>query len=572
MPFADGEQVGPYQIVNQLGHGGMATVYKAYHPQLDRFVAIKSMHASLMDDDTFLARFQREAQIIAKLEHPNIVPVYDYDENNHKPYIVMKFIDGHTLKDELDNNKLSLKQVLHVMKSVSAALTYAHELGVLHRDIKPSNVMIDKHNIVYVSDFGLARITTTGESTLSANMMIGTPNYMAPEQALHGDVDKRADVYSLGVMLYEMVVGVMPYSGDTPYAIIHGHIYSPLPLPSKVNPDIPQQVEDVLLKALEKDPDDRYDSAILLVRDFWKAIVDANWEELRPDRVKIAGDSMSKLRRDLNVKSVADNKPAPKSQIKNLPKPETKPTPKSDSRATPKPQTPDAAQPKANTKARALAVQPEKEIHIDAGRSTRAKSSPIVKKEPSLINYLQRRGNVSDLYDQIVGNRGGLDHLTKIIPGFAGYQDRNSRRTADRMLRDYLAEQLSGRINRFVSAEKDLLDKGGMSFMTKTSGVKGKLQTYRDRVKAAAPGYSGFFEAVKIDSEELEKLYSFDEAQTQYIDKITEAINTFSTAAKANEGVAEALDALSVIADEANEAYSLREETLTNLDKVLGSH
>jgi serine/threonine protein kinase len=523
------------------------------------------MHASLMDDNTFLARFQREAQIIAKLENPNIVPVYDYDENNHKPYIVMKFIDGHTLKDELDNNKLSLKQVLHVMKSVSAALTYAHELDVLHRDIKPSNVMI-----VYVSDFGLARITTTGETTLSANMMIGTPNYMAPEQALHGTVDKRADIYSLGVMLYEMVVGVMPYSGDTPYAIIHGHIYSPLPLPSKVNPDIPPQVEAVLLKALEKEPDDRYDSAILLVRDFWKAIVDANWEELRPDRVKIASASMSKLRQDLNVKSAAAEKPAPKSQIKNLPKQEAKPTPKSDSRTTPKPQTPDAAQPKATTKA--LAVQPEKEIHIDTSRTRRAKSSALVKKEPSLINYLQRRGNVSDLYDQIVSNRGGLDHLTKIIPGFAGYQDRNARRTADRMLRDYLAEQLSGRINRFVSAEKDLLDNGGLSFMTKTSAVKGKLQTYRDRVKAAAPGYSGFFEAVKIDSEELEKLYSFDEAQTQYIDKITEAIDAFSTAAKANQGVAEALDALEAIADEANEAYSLREETLTNLDKVLGSH
>jgi serine/threonine protein kinase len=569
MPFADGEQVGPYKIVNQLGQGGMATVYKAYHPQLDRFVALKSMHASMLDDANFIERFQREAQIIAKLEHPNIVPVYDYDTHNQQPYIVMKFIDGHTLKDELDNNRLTLKQVLHVMKAVSTALNHAHDMGVLHRDIKPTNVMIDKHNIAYVSDFGLARIASAGDSSLSANLLIGTPNYMAPEQALHGEVDKRADVYSLGVMLYEMVVGVVPFAGDTPYAIIHGHIYSQLPLPSKVNPDIPPQVEAVLLKALEKDPDDRYDSAIILVRDFWKAIVDANWEELRPDRAKVAGESMVKLRHDLSAKSLVANKSEPKPQIKNLAKPEANPT----SLALSKQQTSNAIQPKENAKSKALVVkpQPDNEIHVNVNRRTKA-TSPVVKKGPSLIDYLQRRGNVSDLYDQIVSNRGGLDQLMARIPGFAGYQDMQARRQADRLLRDYLAEQLSVRINRFVSAEKELLDQGGLSFMTKSSGVKGKLQTYRDRVKAAAPGYSWFFGAIKIDSEELEKLYSFDEAQTQYIDKLSEAIEAVSAAAKANQGVAEALDALEGIADEANEAYTLREETLTNLDKVLGSN
>ncbi len=570
MPFADGEQVGAYQIVNQLGQGGMATVYKAYHPQLDRFVALKSMHTSLMDDDTFISRFQREAQIIAKLEHPNIVPVYDYSEHNKQPYIVMKYIEGHTLKDELEGDVLTLKQVLHVMKAVSSALSYAHEKGVLHRDIKPSNVMIDNNNFPYVSDFGLARMVTAGESTLSANMMMGTPHYMAPEQALQGELDARADVYSLGVMLYEMVVGVVPFIGDTPYAIIHGHIYTPLPLPSKVNPDVPFQVEEVLLKALAKDPDERYDSAVLLVRDFWKAIVDANWEQLHPDRVKVASDSIARLRQDVNMKSIAENKPEAKPAIKNLSKPKSEVKPKPIAQAAPKPQTIE----KAEAAAKALVPKPQADdkTRLNAGRVTKRVASPVVKGEPSLVKYLQRRNDVSDLYNQISSNRNAIDRLMARIPGFEGYQDRLARRQADRILRDYLADQISVLINRFIGIEKDLLETGGLTLMTKTSAAKSKMQLYRDRIKAAALGYSGFFEAIKIESGELEKLYSFDEAQTQYIDKLSEEVEAFVNAAKANQGVTEALDALEATADKANEAYALREETLTNLDKMLGSN
>ncbi|MFN8373528.1 MAG: serine/threonine-protein kinase [Anaerolineae bacterium] len=577
MPFTKGDQVGPYQIVEQLGQGGMATVYKAYHPQLDRFVAIKSIHASLQEEQDFIARFQREAQIIAKLEHPNIVPVYDYSENNNQPYIVMKFIDGHTLKDELDSSKLTLKQVLHVMKAVSSALTYAHQKGVLHRDVKPSNVMIDRSNIAYVSDFGLARIITAGETTLSANMMMGTPHYMSPEQALHSDLDARADIYSLGVMLYEMVVGVLPFSGDTPYAIIHEHVYTPLPLPSRVNPDIPAQVEEVLLKVLAKNPEDRYDSAVLLVRDFWKAVVDANWDELRPDRVQIASDSLAKMRQDLSAKSLAahkaDNKIEPKPKIKSLPNPalEAKAAPTISSKSQSANQ---KAKPKAEGLPKSLAghTQPAIKTRLRNENTTKPVTSITTKSDPSLIKYLQRRNNVSDLSNQITDNRGGLERLIARIPGFAGYQDRQARRQADRLLRDYLSEQLSVRINRFVTAEKDLLESGGLALMGKTSAAKSKMQTYRDRVKAAAPGYSGFFEAIKIDSEQLEKIYSFDEAQTQYVDKLSEAIDAFSNAVKANQGIAEALDALEAVTNEANEAFTLREETLTNLDKVLGSN
>ncbi|NWF70684.1 MAG: serine/threonine protein kinase [Chloroflexi bacterium] len=544
MPFDAGEQVGPYQIVGQLGQGGMAAVYKAYHPALDRYVAIKTMHSALAEDDSFLARFRREAQIIAKLEHPHIVPVHDFNEHEGQPYLVMKYVEGHTLKDELDDNKLTLAQALHILKAVAAALSYAHQQGVLHRDVKPSNVIIDTRNIPYVSDFGLARLIASGDSTLSNNAILGTPQYMSPEQALTpAAIDARADVYSLGVMLYEIVLGRVPFSGDTPYAIIHDHIYTPLPLPSQVDPRIPPQIELVLMKALAKDPEERYDSAVLLVRDFWKALSDAQMNELPPDRVRVADASLAKLRTELRA-SVANAGEAQTPPLKAL----RKPLP------------PAAIKPTASTRL------------AHAEHSTKPIAAPI-KGEHSLAKHLTRRDNVSDLYQQVSSNRGSgqLDRLMARIPGFTGYQEMQARRAADRLLRDYLAEQLSVRITRFVSAEKTLLDSGGLLMMSKTAAVKSKMQLYRDRVKAVAPGYSGFFAAINIGPQELEQLYNFDEGQVQYVDRLTEAVENFDKAAKANQGVAEALEALETVADEANEAFTLREETLTNLDKMLGS-
>jgi serine/threonine-protein kinase len=273
MPLQEGEIVGPYRIISQLGQGGMATVYKGYHENLDRHVAIKMMHQGFLEDPSFLARFKREAQIVARLEHPHIVPVYDYNEYQGQPYLVMKFIEGATLKDDATHSTLPMKLILHVMTAVGSALTYAHNLGVLHRDIKPSNIVIDKRNTPYVTDFGLARMVQAGESTLSQDMILGTPHYISPEQAKGvRDLDARADIYSLGAVLYKLVVGQVPFTGDTPYAIIHDHIYTPLPLPSVVNPDVPPQVEAVLLKALAKNPNDRYASAVELVEAFRGAV------------------------------------------------------------------------------------------------------------------------------------------------------------------------------------------------------------------------------------------------------------------------------------------------------------
>jgi serine/threonine protein kinase/tetratricopeptide (TPR) repeat protein len=266
MPFAIGENVGAYRIVEKLGQGGMATVFKAYHPALDRYVAIKVMHPAFTEDPNFLARFQREARIVAKLDHPHIVPIYDFAEHKDHPYLVMRFVEGKTLKARLRRETLDTEQVLRIVRAVGKALTYAHGQGVLHRDIKPSNVLLTPEGGVYLTDFGLARMAEAGESTLSRDMMVGTPQYISPEQAKGvRELDARTDIYSLGVVLYEMLVGQAPFTADTPYAIIHDHIFTPLPLPRELNPDLPEPLERVLLRALAKDPDDRFQSVEELV-------------------------------------------------------------------------------------------------------------------------------------------------------------------------------------------------------------------------------------------------------------------------------------------------------------------
>ena len=276
MTFAIGENVGPYRIMAQLGSGGMATVYKAYHAALDRYVAIKVMHAAFKEDPNFLARFQREARIVARLEHPHIVPVYDFDEHEGQPYLVMRFIEGDTLKARLQAGPMTIAQVVDVLRPVCQALAYAHDQGVLHRDIKPSNILLTAQGGVFLTDFGLAKIAQAGESTLSQDTMIGTPQYMSPEQAQgNASLDARTDIYSLGVVMYELLVGRVPFQADTPYAVIHDHIYSPLPLPRCLRPDLPEPFERVLLKSLAKERDDRYTTVDEMLSALDKAVTDA---------------------------------------------------------------------------------------------------------------------------------------------------------------------------------------------------------------------------------------------------------------------------------------------------------
>ena len=276
MSFNIGENVGPYRIIEQLGQGGMATVYKAYHASLDRYVALKVLHTAFHQDQTFITRFQREARVVARLEHPNIVPIYDYSEHESRPFLVMKYIEGDTLKARLNQGPLTSEEIEQVVNSVGAALAYAHKQGILHRDVKPSNVMIATDGAMYLADFGLARIAEAGESTMSSDSIMGTPQYISPEQAMgKKDLDAGTDIYSFGVMLYEMVVGQVPFSADTPFSIIHDHIYTPLPLPKKVNPNVPEPVQRVLLKALAKDRLDRYTATEELMTAFKEAWTEA---------------------------------------------------------------------------------------------------------------------------------------------------------------------------------------------------------------------------------------------------------------------------------------------------------
>ncbi len=261
MTISPGETVGAYRIIEPLGQGGMATVFKAYHAALDRYVAIKVLHPAFKEDPNFLSRFNREARIVAKLDHPNIVPIYDFAQDADTPYLVMRYVEGKTLKAILREGPLPTERVFSIIRPALDGLAYAHAQGVLHRDIKPSNIMVANDAHVYLADFGLARIVKAGESTMSQDMLIGTPQYISPEQASGKPIDERSDIYSVGIVLYEMLTGRVPFSADTPYSVIHDHIYTPLPLPTSINPNLPPNLERVLVKALDKDPAARYASA-----------------------------------------------------------------------------------------------------------------------------------------------------------------------------------------------------------------------------------------------------------------------------------------------------------------------
>jgi len=271
MSFTIGATVGPYQIQEQLGQGGMATVYKAYHPALERYVAIKVMDIALSKDQDFIERFRREARVIAKLDNTHIVPVYDFDEHDGQPYIVLKFIDGQTLGERMKASSLSKSDILKIVSAVGNGLQYAHHRGVLHRDIKPSNVLITTEGKVYLTDFGLAKIVENA-SSLTGDMIVGTPHYISPEQAMNAEkLDEGTDIYSFGVMIYEMVTGCLPFDGDTVFSVIEDHIYKPPPLPTSIKPDLPGEVERVILNALEKQRSDRCAKVADLVNAFKKA-------------------------------------------------------------------------------------------------------------------------------------------------------------------------------------------------------------------------------------------------------------------------------------------------------------
>ena len=253
----------------------MAAVYKAYQPAMERIVAIKVLPRHMASSDEFVERFRREAKMLAKLQHPNILPVFDYGEAEGYPYIIMPFVQGGTLSQSLHNTQVPLPDVNRIMTQLGKALGYAHAHGMIHRDVKPSNVLLDDSGNCLLTDFGLARMTESTSKITSSGAVMGTPSYMSPEQGTGATLDQRSDLYSLGVILFEMLTGRVPYSAETPIAVVLKHIQDPLPSVRKFNPEIHEEVELVLLKALAKHPDERYQSADEFVGALQAAIAQA---------------------------------------------------------------------------------------------------------------------------------------------------------------------------------------------------------------------------------------------------------------------------------------------------------
>ncbi len=259
-----GKTIGGYEVLRLLGQGGMARVYLARQQSMNRYVALKMLPKQYMNDDTYLQRFEREINIVSQLEHRNIIPVYDYGQYADVPYIVMRYMPAGSVDDLLQNGALSLDKTLNIVAQIAPALDYAHSRDVLHRDLKPGNVLLDDNDGAFITDFGIARVTNTGISAITTQGVVGTPSYMSPEQAQGKKLDGRSDVYSLGVMLFEMATGKRPFESDTPYSIAVMQVTTPPPLPRSYNPELPSSVESVILRALRKNPDDRYQTALSL--------------------------------------------------------------------------------------------------------------------------------------------------------------------------------------------------------------------------------------------------------------------------------------------------------------------
>jgi serine/threonine protein kinase/Tfp pilus assembly protein PilF len=261
-----GRQLGKYQIIERLGRGGMADVYKGFQPGLERYVAVKVMHEHLSEQPDFITRFKREAKSVAELRHPNIIQIFDFDVQDDVYYMVMEYIEGgRTLKETMQElaakgERLPIKITLDTMGKLSDALQYAHAQGMIHRDLKPSNVLVKSLDRPVLSDFGIARILDQSQLT-SSGAMVGTPAYMSPEQGRGEQADERSDIYAMGIMLYEMLTGKPPYDADTPYGIILKHINDPIISPLQIATDLPTLIEPIVLKALAKAREDRYQSA-----------------------------------------------------------------------------------------------------------------------------------------------------------------------------------------------------------------------------------------------------------------------------------------------------------------------
>ncbi len=262
-----------YELLEKVGIGGMAIVYKAMDRLLNRYVAVKLLRSEFQDNEEFIRRFNIESQAAASLSHANIVPIYDVGQSGEHQYIVMEFIEGKTLKNYIAEKKGNIywKEAVDISMQICAALEHAHSKHIIHRDIKPQNIMISNDSVIKVTDFGIARAANNGTMTMEA---IGSAHYLSPEQARGGYTDQRSDIYSLGIVMYELFTGKLPFDGETPVAVAMQHVQKDPVKPKNINPDIPQSVENIILKAISKEQRLRYESATQMLADIRKVYAD----------------------------------------------------------------------------------------------------------------------------------------------------------------------------------------------------------------------------------------------------------------------------------------------------------
>jgi len=263
------DNIGRYQLRSKLATGGMAEVYLAFDSFMAREVTLKLLPMLFMHDPTFEKRFEREARLLAQLEHPAIVPVYDFGYHDEQPYMVNRFMRSGSLLDKIvAEGRLSLGMTLDIVLRICSGLAYAHQKGIIHRDLKPANILFDDHENAYIADFGIAKLAES-TSTLTGNALIGTPAYMSPEQFTGtGEIDSCSDQYSLGIMLFEMLSGELPFKGDTTARLMKGHLMDPPPQLCTLRSELPQEIEPIIQRMLSKKPDERYPSINGLTEEF----------------------------------------------------------------------------------------------------------------------------------------------------------------------------------------------------------------------------------------------------------------------------------------------------------------
>ncbi|MBN1658498.1 MAG: protein kinase [Anaerolineae bacterium] len=284
-----GSTLGKYQVLSELGRGGMAIVYQGYNPALQRTVALKVLPDRLAVDRDFVERFKREAQTAAQLKHPNIVTIYDVEHEGETPFIVMEYLRGHTLQHELEGKgPLPLKRIVEIVRALGSALDYAHSQGLTHRDVKPSNVMIDPEGHVTLMDFGIVKAAADRVQLTTEGVQIGTPEYMSPEQIEGRPVDPRSDIYSLGVVLFQMLTGRVPFQGPSLHQVLYSHVHQEPPPLSRFVPGLPETVDKIVLRALAKQADQRFQTAGQLAAVLTQAAIDGvSVAHARPARAKL---------------------------------------------------------------------------------------------------------------------------------------------------------------------------------------------------------------------------------------------------------------------------------------------